>query len=326
MELRWPAVALAGLGLLLVCVAVAVLLPIAKRRRKLRPLAHVDRLTRLPEYVRAARMRTLSTAVAIALLALLFVAVLLAGARPTEPDPNLAETHPEDIMLCVGAPVDDPATGELLSYFAAQATTYGTERIGLTSQTRRVVPMTRDHQYAAGRFGDYARTPTAPPASFAPAVSYVDYAQSVADVLALCMTGFPSFEEPSTHRRSLIYLGPSEFRRDGEQLPALFTDERIQEMADRAGIQINVIIPIGADQDADAALRAVTDSTGGRFVSYRPADPGLPAALDGIRADPPLPSMPGDSAGLSSENPTIPLGLALVAAALLTVSVAVLRR
>ena len=91
--------------------------------------------------------------------------------------------------------------GAFLTYFAGQARTYGTQRIGLTSPNRRVVPMTRDYQYVAGRFGDLAelsqeqREDTATnTASFSPAVSYVDYAPSVEDILALCMTGFPSFD------------------------------------------------------------------------------------------------------------------------------------
>ena len=59
-------------------------------------------------------------------------------------------------MLCVGEPIADPVTGDFLTYFAGQARTYGTQRIGLTSANRRVVPMTRDYQYVAGKFGDLA--------------------------------------------------------------------------------------------------------------------------------------------------------------------------
>ena len=158
-------------------------------------------------------------------------------------------------MLCVGEPVTERATGEFLTYFARQATTYGTQRIGLTSPNRRVVPLTRDYQYAAGKFGDFAQAAKMPEdvaedmaASFSPPVRYVDYAPSVEDILALCMTGFPSFEHKSTHRRSLIYLGPSTIRGPGETRPSLFSDQRATDMAAAAGIQINVVSPSGQEQ------------------------------------------------------------------------------
>ncbi|MGV0802695.1 hypothetical protein ABQF26_37320, partial [Mycolicibacterium elephantis] len=108
------------------------------------------------------------------------------------------------------------------------AGTYGTQRIGLTSPNRRVIPLTRDYSYAAEKLTDIAEVGRAPAdsepsptqrtaaASFSPAVSYLDYTPSVADLLALCITGFPSFDAPSAHRPSLIYLGPGELRAPGE--------------------------------------------------------------------------------------------------------------
>ena len=90
--------------------------------------------------------------------------------------------------------------------------------------------MTRDYQYVAGRLGDLAQLSGDPAddaadtgASFSPAVSYVDYASSVEDILALCMTGFPSFDSTSSHRRSLIYLGPGQIRERRERRRSLLT-------------------------------------------------------------------------------------------------------
>ena len=236
-------------------------------------------------------------------------------------------------MLCVGEPVASQATGEFLTYFAGQAKTYGTQRIGLTSPTRRVVPMTRDFQYAAGRFGDFARLTRQPSpateakaAEFAPPVAYVDYASGVDDVLALCMTGFPSFGEKSTHRRSLIYLGPSSIRTPDETRPALFVDQRVTDMANQAGIQINAITT--SPRGREASLRSITESTGGKFFYFNAADSALSADLDAIRDDPPSAALPGGAGviGRSSDAPAIPLIVAVVASALLCVSLAVLRR
>ena len=59
-------------------------------------------------------------------------------------------------MLCMGGPPTDPAVGATLRYFADRVKTFGTQRIGLTSPNRRVVPLTRDYQYAAAQFNKYA--------------------------------------------------------------------------------------------------------------------------------------------------------------------------
>jgi len=166
------------------------------------------------------------------------------------------EHHFTDYTMC-------PDVLQMLTYFAAKAKTFGTQRIGLTSPTRRVVPMTRDYQYAAGQFGTYAELAQqqadpvvgATAAGFAPPVSYVDYAPSIDDVLALCMTGFPSFEDKSTHRRTLIYLGPSSIRAPGETRPALFVSQRVTDMAKQAGIQINAITT--SSRGREAGLRSI---------------------------------------------------------------------
>lgn len=331
MELSWWPIAIVGSVCLAITVALAMLLPMDHIRRRLRPLAHTSRLTRLPEYQRLARARFLAMIVTLALLVVVFASALLASARPTGWSWQAGDDVPQDIMLCVGEPVTSPATGEFLRYFAEQATTYGTQRIALTSPTRRVVPMTRDYQYAAGRFSDFARLAQQPTAvmrakaaEFAPTVTYVDYAPSVDDTLALCMTGFPSFEQKSNRSRSLIYLGPSSVRAPEETRPSLFVDQRVVDMANQAGIQINAIT--SSPRGREAALRSITESTGGQFFYYQPD--ALRTDLDTIRDEPPAAALPGGAGviGWSSDSPAIPLIVAVVASALLCVSLAVLRR
>jgi hypothetical protein len=328
----WP-LAVAGFACLAMAVVLAVLLPMEQVRRQLRPLANTARLTRLPEYARLARARFLSMVVTIALLGLFFGAAVLASGRPSgwswasaTPDP------PQDIMLCIGEPVTDQATGELLTYFAGQARTYGTQRIGLTSQNRRIIPMTRDYQYVAGKFNELAELSRRPSerdaenvAAFSPAVSYVDYAASVEDVLALCMTGFPSFESKSSHRRSLIYLGPGQLRQPGEARPSLLTAEQVTDMARDAGIQINALS--SSAQNA-GMLPPIAKSTGGQFFSIDPRQPLMTGDLDAIRDNPPQATAPADAAvtALFGDSPTIPLIIAVVASTLLCLSLVVLRR
>lgn len=328
MDLRWWPIAVAAALALLACFAAALLLPLSPDRRSLRPLANVARLIRLPEYARAARLRSVSTVATLVLLVVLFGAAAVAAARPTGPDDTFERAHPEDVMLCVASPLTDPATGALLRHYAQRAAGYQTERIGLTSVNSRVVPLTRDYQYAAGRFGDLARVAEVPDPDpgildqFTAPVTYTDYAASVDDVLSLCLTGFPDFEQKSTHRRSVVYLGPTTLRAAGEQRPALFDAQRVAELADAAGAQINVLT-----SGEDAALRSLADRTGGRFEVATTS----PAVRDGLAHidSNPAPLVLDDGTrvtGRTADAPVPVLAVVLVTAALLSVTLVVLRR
>ncbi len=338
MALSWWPVAVVGFICLAAAVALAVLPPLDRETRQLRPLANTARLTRLPEYARVARTRLLSVIVTIVLLLILFAAAVLASARPSGWwSSSRAEDAPHDIMLCVGQPVTDQTTAAFLSHFAAQARTYGTQRIGLTSPNRRVIPLTRDYAYAAEKLTDLAEVGRTPAdaelspaqraakrsaiASFSPAVSYLDYTPSVADLLALCITGFPSFDAPSTHRRTLIYLGPGELRAPDEQRPSLFDDQQVADMAGEAGFQVMLLAT------SAGAVRDIGDSWGGESVSLDTGDAGLTRALDGIQADPPDPTAEADTVtAWYGDTPTVPLTVAVVASLLLALALVVLRR
>jgi hypothetical protein len=332
-DLTWWPVAVAGLACLAAAVALALLLPMEQVRRRLRRLANSSRLTRLPEYARMARARLLSMLVAVVLLALLFGTAVLASARPSGWWwSSAAADPPQDIMLCVGQPVTDPTTGAFLRYFADQARTYGTQRIGLTSPNRRVIPMTRDYQFVAGRLGDLARLsekpaddPAGATASFSPAVSYVDYASSVEDILALCMTGFPAFDSKSSHRRSLIYLGPGQVRNPDESRRSLLTAAQVTGMASDAGIQINALSPSSRNA---GPLPSLANSSGGQYFSLENRESQLTHDLDAIRNRPPPAGAPADEAvtGWFGDAPAVPLAVAVVTSLLLSLSVMVLRR
>ncbi len=137
----------------------------------------------------------------------------------------------------------------------------------------RVLPLTRDYQYAAQRLGDYGAPTPQQAAQFTRSVNYTDYAPNLRDTLALCMTGFGT--EPTTHRRSLIYLGPSTFGPGGGR--TLFSEQQVADMADKAGIQVNAISRVDvsdAAQRGDTELNALAERTGGRFFRYHAAGPG----------------------------------------------------
>ncbi|OBF22698.1 hypothetical protein A5725_10725 [Mycobacterium kubicae] len=360
MELKWWPVVYVGLLCLAGVVAAAALVPMARLRRVLRPLAHVNRLTRLPEYARVYRLYLFSVLVTGGLLAATFLTALTASARPTglaSSQQAFDAAHPEDTMLCVGQPVSDPSTADFLHYYADSAQRLqpqDTRRIGLTSSTLRVIPVTRDHSFVADRLGSLSRlagikqsldtrkpVPDADRAlltngseEFSRPVNYVDYAPSVADVLALCMTGFPSYQAESGHRRQLIYLGHSTFRDPADRRPSLFTSESLQRLAVQQGVQVNVVvrsdIAASSTEDTDA-LRATAQACDGRFFLYNPAgtsDSTLSHNLDEIEANTPGAQLPGGKVitSQSADSPEILLIASVVVAALLSVSLAVLRR
>ncbi|BBZ63691.1 hypothetical protein [Mycolicibacterium monacense] len=322
MDLRWWPIAVIGLLGLLVCFALAVLLPLSPDRRRLRPMANIARLVRLPEYARAARLRSVSTIATLVLLVVLFGAAAVAAARPTGADDTFARAHPEDVMLCVANPVTEPTTGALLRHFARQAGAFENERIGLTSRNTRVVPLTRDYQYAAGRFTDLADPDRAVIDQFAAPVTYTDYASSVDDVLALCLSGFPDFEQKTSHRRSVIYLGPPTLRAADEQRPALFDAQRVADLADAAGAQINVIT-----SGEDTALRALTERTDGQYT-VATTESAVTESLDQIDGRPaPLVLDDGTRVtGQTQDAPVAVLAVVLVVTAMLSVTLVVLRR
>jgi hypothetical protein len=364
MELRWWAVFIVGALGLAAVIVLAIVTPMAKITRVLRPLAHVDRLTGMPEYARIARIQFWSMLVTLVLLLAVFASALLTTSRPvglSSASRNFEAIHPEDIMLCIGQPVTDPTTAGYLNYFAQQTKSYSSQRIGLTSATLRVVPLTHDYNYAATEFSRYAALTNlqhdldttkelpGPQADelrggindFSRSISYTDYAPSVQDILALCMTGFPSFEDKSTRRRSLIYLGYSNFRGPHEPRRSLFSDQRVKDMATAAGVQINVINRadvVKSPPEANDALQAIATATGGRYSVYNPAgtaadipsgtDPNLAGLLDKIRDHPPDVVLPSGTiiTRRSWDYPNVPLLASLMMAGLLFISLAVLRR
>ena len=319
MALMWWPVAILGALCLLGTVALAVLIPTRRSPGDGLALANTSRLSRLPEYRAVLAARTRSTAIMLAVLLALFGATVVASARPST---NQDTDSREDIMLCVAEPATSEATGRFLSYFARQAGSYSVTRIGLTSPNRRVVPLTRDYQFAAERFGDYAQisqNPSAPPPAqpLTAPVEYTDYAPTVADVLALCLNGFPGFPAASETDRSVLYLGPGELRATGDDRPSLFTDAQVADMARDAGVRIDALATAGRPTNA---LAAAAERTGGLFLRYDPA--AATGQLDQIRAA-------QQARGADEQRidaPVVVLIAALMLTALLGISLLAVRR
>lgn len=306
MDVIYWGVAIVGCIALAACIAAALLPPRRDQPERLRALANTSRLTGLPEYARAVRRHTVTATAAVAVLVLSFVAAAFAAARPTglpALDRTAGTEQPEDIMVCVGAPAEDPAVNGTLRYFAEAVRGFGTERIGLTSPDRRLIPLTRDYQYAAGRFAGYAQ-----PQPLVSSVSYADYTATIEDVLAMCLTGFPEFDTAAPVRRSLIYVGPGALADGG---PSLFTAQQVRDMAATAGVQVNAVT------DDDGLPVELARQTGGRVT---------PDVGD-IRSHPPAPQPGTDDASVqSAETPDLLLIMALLGVATMLAWPLVVRR
>jgi hypothetical protein len=316
-DLTWIVVAIGGCVGLAVCILAVLFRPVDTKHRPLRPLANVGRLTNLPEYIRAARLRTVTAVVTMALLLVIFVGSILAASRPTGLFTSATQSgggDPEDIMLCVGEPATEPAASAALRYFGDRVSGFDTQRIGLTSANRRVVPLTRDYQYAKAQFFAYAADQQGDNVKFAPSVSYSDYAESVEDLLALCLAGFPAFDENAAQRRSLIYVGPDTLREPGDPRPSLFTADRVREMVTAANVQMNVLVT----GNGPGALATLAADTGGRSFS---GNSDVTTRMAEIRANPPAPRISEEAVtrAESTDTPDIPIIVALLAATVLAV-------
>jgi len=353
MELKWWWVVVVGLVALVVIVAGAFFWPTRQQPKRLRPLAWVGRLTGLPEYVRAyRRYRILLAAITATTVAVLLCAIV-ATARPVSSQATTAEinrAHPEDIMVCLQ---DDPASHDasvLLSYFRDQAGAFSTQRLGLTSRTLRVIPLTRDYPFLQERLGQYAdldrlksaKEPTPEDVAalnrirgeFGRVVAYSDYQLTVNDAIAMCLKGFAG--KSSDARRSVIYLGPA-----GASKMPIYSDDALSALARESGVQLNVLTPTSVD--AAGAVNRIAEASGGRFISYvavsdgkgQPApgdqaakDNALRSHLDDIRSHPPAPRGSDGSILVQQirDRPNTVLSIALVLVIAFSISLAGVRR
>ena len=363
MDLRWWALAIAGVLCLVTAGVAAWQLPVARAARRMRPLANVDRLTRLPEYVRVHRIYVISTAIAAVLMAVAFSGALLASARPqvqAAADDGFDAAHPLDVMVCIGQSVTDPTTADVLNYYADRAESFTSQRIGVTSSSLRAMPLTGDHQFAVQRLRYFAKLAqiqqdlntnkavsdadrlelAAGIDAFQRSVRYVDYVGGAEDRLALCMSGFSDTDSFSNRRKQVVYVGYASTRSPDDTRRPLFDAGTVLAMAQRTGIQLNAIArsdvtsTIPPDNDG---LRSLVEATGGRFSLYNPAGtaPGdgggrsavLTDDLDAISDNPPAAVLAGGRQTQGSyDAPQVALGVAVVAVALLSCSLAVLRR
>ena len=109
---------------------------------------------------------------------------------------------------------------------------------------------------------------------FSRPVEYTDYVRSVEDILAMCMTGFPAFEDKSSHRRSLIYLGYTDIPLTGDSAVSLYSTQPVKDMAAHAGVQINAIARSDVVGDRLNTTDSLTSIVTATRRTLQPLQPG----------------------------------------------------
>jgi hypothetical protein len=292
MGLKWPILLLP----IVIAVGVAVWFAMRGSRRgwqgELPLLARSFRLTTLPEYQRALKLHE---RLSIAALVLAVIAVLtLAGAavRPTKTyQPRLAgsDTPYVDIMLCFGPQfslfnAEQNGMATLMTDFQNRVKDFGNQRIGMTQEFYRAFPVTGDHGWVTRRLSDIAEMTE----------KYVaagnDYTRrskidtdlfertatgaqpDAVDTLAMCAVGLPAVGSDNGRGKQLIYIGDDRLGDDPQSYGGgpdkrIYSKDTLKKTIEKAGIQVNAIVPDDMANPAGFVEELVGDS-GGQRIRY----------------------------------------------------------
>ncbi|BBX16762.1 hypothetical protein CRI77_02770 [Mycolicibacterium duvalii] len=323
MDLRWPFVLLLAVG------AAGAAAWLATRRRdygwqgQLPYLARSFRITELPEYQRALRahQRLLVAALAVVLIAV--TALVVAAARPARtyhPSPPGSDTPYVDIMVCFGPLfvvqfANKNGLVPLLSALRTHVEGFGNQRIGMTSQYYRTIPVTADREWVTDRLDRIIDTVSA--ANEARAAGDLSAAfgsqedglferrtgplANPRDTLAMCAMGLPAVGAENGRSRMIVYVGDINGGMVDPSAQPLYSEEYLKKTITNAGIQVNAIAPDLATGPMGFTEKLVRDS-GGKVVAYTEVDSlfgeppqrmqdnlsdELDTAVDTVLADPP---------------------------------------
>ena len=295
-------------------VAAAALLARRVRRRTERslPIAHRDRLTALPGYARALRRyRRLLTGLIISALVLL-VGVAAITARPSSVTSVQPELSNRDIVLCLdvsGSMVDYDK--EVLDVFGELSAQFTGERISLVVFNASAVtrfPLTSDYDYITKQFAALRADFDSENSDYYRGTLFGNGSSLVGDGLASCVV---RFDAPDAQRsRSVILVTDNLIA--GEPI---FTLPEAGRLAEDRGVTVFGINPgdtVAKSYLADLAVefKAVVEKTGGGYFALD--DPkAIPTIVDRITAQQAA-AMKGEPQLLLTDQPAVPLALALL--------------
>lgn len=259
----------------IVVAILAIVIGLVWRRRRARtalPVAHVERLTRIPQYRRAMYRHR-----GVALVAVLAVAIAALGAgilsaRPAAVESQNNDEYKRDILLCLdvsGSMVSVDA--EILRVFQEIATSLNGERIGLRifdSSSVMVFPLTSDYDYIIEQLELYERAfdgglGSEEYFSYTAGTTLGNGASLVGDGLASCAMDFESTDD-SNRPRSIILATDNMV--NGQQLVSLM---QAGQMALDNDVRVYAINPwdFGSGDLAAAELQEVAEGTGGAYFA-----------------------------------------------------------
>ncbi|WP_120522214.1 vWA domain-containing protein [Arthrobacter celericrescens] len=253
------------------------------RGRDVRPVAHSERLTALPEYRRALRRHRRWLATAVVAGFLLLAATALAAARPAERSTTRPELRNRDIILCLDVSGSMAGTDAAITgVFEQLAKEFDGERIGMVMFDSRAVqlfPLSDDYDYIAGELAAARKAFDDGGDAFFSGTWGGNGSSLVGDGLASCLRSFPGDgNAQDAHRSRSVILATDNYVSG----TPVFTLEQAAQLATPRGIRIHALNPgdldYGDDKDQPGArLRAVAESSGGSYFA-----PDNPDAVPGI--------------------------------------------
>ena len=285
------------------------------------PVAHGDRLASLPSYQRLVRRQRLWLSVVVLAALVLAGALLFAAARPALTASQRPEQRSRDIMLCLDTSGSmSRADAAIVDVFASMVRDFRGERIGMTifdASGVQVFPLTDDYSYIEEQL-DRARSAfdrrSVDPAFFE-GTREGRGTSLIGDGLASCVQNFPRLD---TERRSRSVIFSTDNYLAGTPV---FSLPQAAELATAKHVRVFALNPadFGTRTTNDEALelRAAAESTGGQYFPLR-SPTAARSIIDQIQASEATATQ-GSARGLVADRPDVPLGIALVAGAVLAV-------
>lgn len=282
------------------------------------PVAHADRLTALPSYQGAVAVQRRWLAVGLASVLLLAGSVLAAAARPVQAATTVPEQLNRDIILCLdvsGSMVDTDEA--VVAVFSELVTRFKGERIGLTifdSTAVQVFPLTDDYGFVAGQLdlAVKALNQDTKGFDFFDGTYEVPGSSLIGDGLASCVRGFPP-ESGGKRSRSVILATDNMLA--GRPV---FTLAEAAGLAKKANVRVHALNPsdYGSADYPDAAasgLKTAATSTDGSYYALESAA-AVKSIAHKVQATEAA-RLQGAAVRTLSDQPALPLGLALLSLA-----------
>lgn len=267
------------------------------------PVAHSERLTRLPEYRTVLNRATVGTIVAASIIGLLALATGVLAARPIHSAVVIPEKYNRDIVLCLDVSGSmSEVDADVLDRFDQLTERFKGERIGLVlfnATAAQVFPLTDDYEFVREQL-TLVRTGIDGTGDFSDvwggtSLATRDGASLIGDGLASCVLSFgapaqsgagqAAAGQPAAaddHRSRSVILATDNYV-NGEQIMTL---EQAGQLAQARNVRVYGIDKPGTlsgDSPESIEFRSVVEATGGNYFKLDDST-AVSAVIDAIQA------------------------------------------